>query len=50
MRAYENGVYVANMINTLIIAPPLPITESDIDEAIAGLDDALTIADEAMNT
>jgi len=47
-RAYENGVYVANMINTLIIAPPLPVTEADIDEAIAGLDDALTVADDAM--
>ena len=47
-RAYENGVYVANMINTLIVAPPLPITEAEIDEAVAGLDEALTVADDAM--
>ncbi|SEH65920.1 taurine---2-oxoglutarate transaminase [Halopenitus malekzadehii] len=46
--AYENGTYVANMINTLIIAPPLTITESEIDEAIASLDAALEISDDAM--
>ena len=48
--AYERGVYVANMINTLIIAPPLPITESDIDEAITVLDEALAVSDEAMES
>ena len=48
--AYERGVYVANMINTLIIAPPLPITESDVDEAITILDEALAISDEAMES
>jgi taurine--2-oxoglutarate transaminase len=47
-RAYENGVYVANMINTLIIAPPLPITEADVDDAIAVLDEALAVSDDAM--
>jgi taurine--2-oxoglutarate transaminase len=47
--AAEEGVYVANMINTLIIAPPLPITESDIDEAVAVLDSALEVSDAAMN-
>ncbi|WP_280537551.1 aminotransferase class III-fold pyridoxal phosphate-dependent enzyme [Halopenitus sp. POP-27] len=46
--AYENGTYVANMINTLIIAPPLTITESEIDEAITSLDAALEISDDAM--
>lgn len=48
-RAGENGVYVANMINTLIIAPPLTITEAEIDEAIDALDDALAVSDDAMD-
>lgn len=48
--AYDRGVYVANMINTLIIAPPLSIAESDIDEAISVLDEALTVSDEAMKS
>ena len=48
-RAYENGTYVASMINTLIIAPPLTISREEIDEGIAALDDALTVADEAMD-
>ncbi|MFB6112406.1 MAG: aspartate aminotransferase family protein [Halobacteriaceae archaeon] len=43
--AMEAGVYVANMINTLIIAPPLPITETEVDEAIAALDTALDHSD-----
>ena len=46
--AYEDGVYVANMINTLIIAPPLTITEDEVDEAVAVLDDALDTSDAAM--
>jgi taurine--2-oxoglutarate transaminase len=44
--AGEQGVYVANMINTLIIAPPLTITESDVDEAVAALDIALEHSDQ----
>jgi taurine--2-oxoglutarate transaminase len=47
-RAAANGAYVANMINTLIIAPPLTITEAEIDEPIAALDVALDVADDAM--
>ncbi|SER38675.1 aminotransferase family protein [Natrinema salaciae] len=47
--AADEGVYVANMINTLIIAPPLPITEPDIDEAVAALDTALEVSDAAMD-
>ena len=47
--ALEHGTYVANMINTLIIAPPLPITEDDIDEAIEALDVALDVSDAAMD-
>ncbi|WP_115864671.1 aminotransferase family protein [Halorussus litoreus] len=47
-RAYENGTYVANMINTLVIAPPLTITEDDVDEAVSHIDDALSVSDAAM--
>lgn len=46
--AYVEGTYVANMINTLIIAPPLTITEDEIDEAITALDAALAVSDDAM--
>ena len=47
--AYEHGTYVANMINTLIVAPPLTITEDEIDEAIEALDVALEVSDDAMD-
>lgn len=47
-KAGEEGVYLANMINTLIIAPPLPITEDEIDEAIEALDVALEVSDGEM--
>ncbi len=47
--AWDEGVYVGNMINTLIIAPPLPITEDDVDEAVAALDVALEVSDAAMD-
>lgn len=37
------------MINTLIIAPPLTISEAEIDEAIAAIDAGLNVADAAMD-
>lgn len=46
--AAERGVYLANMINTLIIAPPLSITEEEIDEGVAAIDRALEVSDGAM--
>lgn len=46
--AAENGTYVASMINTLIVAPPLTITEAEIDEAIEALDAGLDVSDAAM--
>lgn len=46
--AYEHGTYVANMINTLIVAPPLPISRAEIDEAIEAVDTGLEVADDAM--
>jgi len=46
--AQDHGTYVANMINTLIIAPPLTISEDEIDEAIDAIDAGLEVSDEAM--
>lgn len=48
-RAADHGTYVANMINTLIIAPPVTITENEIDAAVSHLDDALAVSDAAMD-
>ncbi|MEF8758083.1 MAG: aminotransferase class III-fold pyridoxal phosphate-dependent enzyme [Halobacteriales archaeon] len=48
-KARENGTYVASMINTLIVSPPLTISEAEIDEAVAAIDDALAVADEQMD-
>jgi len=47
-RAGDHGVYVANMINTLIVAPPLVISEAEIDEAVDALDAALELSDATM--
>ena len=47
--AADHGTYVANMINTLIVAPPLPITEGEVDEAIDALDAGLEVSDDAMD-
>jgi taurine---2-oxoglutarate transaminase len=47
----KNGVYVAAWYDSLIIAPPLIITEQEVDEALAVIDNALEIADrEAVDT
>jgi len=43
--AMEEGVYIVNIINTLIVAPPLIVTEEQIDEGVQVLDEALKIAD-----
>ncbi|ADE01870.1 aminotransferase family protein [Haloferax volcanii] len=47
--AKENGAYVANMINTLIIAPPLTITKDEVDTAIDALNAGLAVSDAAMD-
>ena len=41
----KRGVYVVNVINTLIVAPPLIATEKEIEEGIQVLDEALKVAD-----
>jgi taurine--2-oxoglutarate transaminase len=44
-RAYDNGVYFYTSMNTIVVTPPLGVTESDVDEAVAALDDALEHSD-----
>ena len=47
----KNGLYIAPWIDTMIVAPPLIITEEEVDKAIDILDKALTLADaEAEDT
>ena len=41
----KNGVYIMSHITHLVIAPPLIITEAEMDQAIAVLDKALSITD-----
>ncbi|MFQ6053540.1 MAG: aminotransferase class III-fold pyridoxal phosphate-dependent enzyme, partial [Candidatus Bathyarchaeia archaeon] len=43
--AMDRGVYIVNVINTLIIAPPLIVDEEEIDEGAEVLDEVLKIAD-----
>jgi taurine--2-oxoglutarate transaminase len=44
--AMKNGLYMSVWYDTLTIAPPLIITEKEVDEAIAILDHALKIGDQ----
>ena len=47
----QNGLYIAPWYDTLVIAPPLIITEEQVDEAIEILDKSLKIGDaEAVST
>ncbi len=49
--AMQRGVFVSPWYDTLVIAPPLIITEAEVDEALAVLDKSLEIADkEAVDT
>lgn len=42
------GVTVVAWISHLVIAPPLIITEAELDEGLAAMDAALTVADKAI--
>jgi taurine--2-oxoglutarate transaminase len=44
----KRGVTVLAWVSHLVIAPPLVITEEQLDEGIAALDAALDIADQAI--
>jgi taurine--2-oxoglutarate transaminase len=43
--AMQNGLYVAPWYDTLVIAPPLIITEAEVDEALDILEKALEVGD-----
>ena len=44
----KRGVTVLAWVSHLVIAPPLIVTEAELDEGIAALDAALSIADEKL--
>ena len=44
--AMAEGVYVMNWLSHFVVAPPLIITEEEIDRGVDVLDKALNIADE----
>ncbi len=46
--AMKNGVAVQAWISHLVIAPPLVITQEEVDHAVEVIDRALAIADEAV--
>ena len=45
-RARANGLYLMTHWNVVMVCPPLTITREELDEGIAILDDALSVADE----
>ncbi len=45
-RALERGLYLMTHWNMVMVVPPLTITREELDEGIAALDDALSVADE----
>lgn len=44
----QKGVTIMPWVNHLVIAPPLVITEEELEEGLSALDSALAIADRAM--
>jgi taurine--2-oxoglutarate transaminase len=44
--ALERGLYLMTHWNVIMVCPPLTITHEELDEGVAILDDALSIADE----
>jgi taurine--2-oxoglutarate transaminase len=47
-KAMTRNVYIVNVINTLIIAPPLIVNEREIDEGVQALGEALEVADKEV--
>src|SRR4051812_2946707 len=45
-RALELGLYLMTHWNVAMVVPPLTITREELDEGIAALDEALSVADE----
>src|SRR5213596_1611719 len=48
--ALERGLYLMTHWNVIMICPPLTITREELDEGIAILDEALSIADEYVES
>ena len=44
----KRGVFVVGWINHLVIAPPLIVSEAEIDQGVAAIDEALQVADAAL--
>jgi taurine---2-oxoglutarate transaminase len=49
-RALDRGLYLMTHWNVCMICPPLTITREELEEGIAILDDALSVADEFVET
>jgi taurine--2-oxoglutarate transaminase len=47
--AMKRNVYIVNVINTLIVAPPLIVSEEEIEEGVQVLGEALEVADKEAN-
>jgi taurine--2-oxoglutarate transaminase len=45
-RALDRGLYLMTHWNVVMCCPPLTITREELDEGLAALDDALSVADE----
>jgi len=45
----KKGVYLYANINTIVLTPPLIITEEQIDEGVNVLDEVLKISDSEMS-
>jgi taurine--2-oxoglutarate transaminase len=45
-RALDRGLYLMTHWNVVMCCPPLTITRDELDEGLAALDDALSVADE----
>ena len=45
--AMDKGLYLMTHWNVVIVAPPLVISREELEEGLAILDEALTLADEA---
>ncbi len=48
-RALDQGLYLMTHWNVCMVCPPLTITRDELDEGIAILDDALSVADEFVD-
>jgi taurine---2-oxoglutarate transaminase len=47
-RMLANGVYIQAWMSHFVIAPPLIVTEKELDQGVAALDEALSIADQEV--